>query len=64
LGVRGSREKKADGSLGFECILRYSPAGERMERTTKTQRTQRLIATIENMAIIGAMRYNRRQIDK
>jgi hypothetical protein len=26
-----------------KCILRYSPAGERVEGTTKTQRTQRLI---------------------
>ena len=24
-----------------KCILRYSPAGERVEGTTKTQRTQR-----------------------
>jgi hypothetical protein len=29
-----------------KCILRYSLAGEGVEGTTETQRTQRLIATI------------------
>jgi len=29
-----------------KCILKYSSAGEQMERTTKTQRTQRLIGLI------------------
>ncbi|AKV69462.1 hypothetical protein VL20_4559 [Microcystis panniformis FACHB-1757] len=29
-----------------KSILRYIPTGERMERTTKTQRTQRLIGLI------------------
>jgi SRSO17 transposase len=29
-----------------KCILRYSPAGERVERTTKAQRTQRSISPI------------------